>query len=59
MTLTPERWQRARDVLHEAMEMDAAHRSAFLDSQCDSDPSLRVEFERTARRRRRDRPQFS
>ena len=44
MTLTPERWQRARDVLHEAMEMGQSDRSAFLDSQCASDPSLRVEL---------------
>ncbi len=44
MTLTPERWQRARDVLHEAMEMDAVHRSVFLDSQCAGDLSLRAEL---------------
>ena len=44
MTLTPERWQRARDVLHEAMQMDEGERSDFLDSQCASDPSLRVEL---------------
>jgi len=44
MTFTPERWQKARDVLHEAMEMDEGDRSAFLDSQCASDPSLRVEL---------------
>jgi serine/threonine protein kinase len=44
MTLTPKRWQKARDVLHEAMEMDEGDRSAFLDSQCASDPSLRVEL---------------
>ena len=44
MTLTPERWQRARDVLHEAMQMDEAERSDFLDSQCASDPSLRAEL---------------
>ena len=44
MTLTPERWQRARDVLHEAMQMDEQERSAFLDSQCTNDPSLRVEL---------------
>ena len=44
MTLTPERWQRARDVLHEAMEMDDEDRSAYLDSQCASDPSLRAEL---------------
>ena len=45
MTLTPERWKRARDVLHEAMQMDEEERSDFLDSQCASDPSLRVELE--------------
>jgi serine/threonine protein kinase len=44
MTLTPERWQRARDVLHEAMEMEEEDRSEFLDSQCASDPSLRAEL---------------
>src|SRR6516165_6619305 len=44
MTLTPERWQRARDVLHEAMEMEEEDRSDFLDSQCASDPSLRAEL---------------
>jgi len=44
MTLTPERWQRARDVLHEAMQMDAADRSAFLDRQSAADPSLRAEL---------------
>src|SRR5215469_3073846 len=44
MTLTPERWQRARDVLHEAMQMEEEERSDFLDSQCASDPSLRAEL---------------
>jgi len=44
MTLTPERWRRARDVLHQAMQMDEEKRSGFLDSQCASDPSLRVEL---------------
>src|SRR5215469_10143624 len=44
MSLTPGRWQRARDVLHEAMEMDERERSVFLDSQCASDPSLRAEL---------------
>ena len=44
MTLTPERWQKARDVLHEAMQMEKTDRSAFLDSQCASDPSLRIEL---------------
>src|SRR5215469_3075217 len=44
MTLTPERWRRARDVLHEAMQLKETERSDFLDSQCASDPSLCVEL---------------
>jgi len=42
--MTPERWEKVREVLHEAMEMDERERSAFLDSQCARDPSLRVEL---------------
>ena len=42
--MKPDRWRQVRDVLHEAMQMDEAERSAFLDSQCASDPSLRVEL---------------
>ena len=42
--MKPERWQQVREVLHEAMQMDEAERSAFLDSQCATDPSLRVEL---------------
>ncbi len=30
----PTNGQRARDVLHEAMQIDEAARSAFLNSQC-------------------------
>ena len=44
MTLPPERWQKARDILHETMQMDGEERSAFLDSQSASDPSLRIEL---------------
>lgn len=44
MTLTSERWQRARVILHEAMEREKEERSAFLDSRCGSDPTLRVEL---------------
>jgi hypothetical protein len=44
MTITAQRWWQVRDVLHEAMQMDEQERSAFLDSQCASNPSLRVEL---------------
>jgi hypothetical protein len=42
--MKPERWHQVRDVLHEAMQMDEAERSVFLDSQYASDPSLRAEL---------------
>ena len=42
--MKPERWQQVREVLHEAMQMDEEERSAFLDSQCATDPSLRAEL---------------
>lgn len=39
MTLTPERWLRARDVLHQAMQIDEEKPSDFLDGQCAGNPS--------------------
>ncbi len=42
--MKPERWQQVREVLHEAMQMDEEEQSAFLDSQCATDPSLRAEL---------------
>src|SRR5664279_2765053 len=42
--MKPERWHQVREVLHEAMQMDEEERSAFLDSQCATDPSLRLEL---------------
>src|SRR5215472_3446568 len=46
MALTPERWKRARDVLHEARQMDEKERTAFLDRQCNGDSKLRDEVEK-------------
>ena len=43
--MTPERWQRIRELLHGAMELAAAERSVFLDSKCSNDPVLRREVE--------------
>jgi len=43
--LTPERWQRVRDVLEQAMELAPEKRSRFLDVACSSDPSLRSEVQ--------------
>ena len=43
--MTPEQWQRVRDVLAEALERKPEHRPAFLDRAC-PEPALRQEVER-------------
>jgi serine/threonine protein kinase/Tol biopolymer transport system component len=43
--MTPERWQQIRGVLEEALELAPEQRSAFLQRNCSSDPSLRQEVE--------------
>lgn len=42
--MTPEEWQRIRPILESALELDSAHRTAFLDGAC-ADLSLRREVE--------------
>jgi len=43
--MTPERWQQIRELLHGAMQIPVAERSAFLDSKCSNDPTLRKEVQ--------------
>lgn len=43
--LTPERWQKVRDVLEQALELAPEKRSRFLDVACSSDPTLRGEVQ--------------
>lgn len=43
--MTPERWQRIRDVLCDALEVAPEQRSAFLDGACVADSDLRSEVE--------------
>src|SRR5215467_7128570 len=43
--MTPERWQQLRDVLEKTLELAPSDRSAFLNSACSSDQSLRQEVE--------------
>jgi eukaryotic-like serine/threonine-protein kinase len=43
--LTPERWQKVRDVLEEAMELAPDKRSHFVNVACSSDPALRSEVQ--------------
>jgi serine/threonine protein kinase len=42
--MTPEEWQRVRPILESALELDSAHRPAYLDGAC-ADRSLRREVE--------------
>ena len=43
--MTPERWQQIKGVLDQALELNPAERSAFLNQACDGDQSLRQEVE--------------
>ncbi len=45
MNLTPERWQKIKGVLYEALEVSPEQRSEFLDRACSGDDSLRREVE--------------
>ena len=45
MSMTPERWQKIREVLEQALELAPGERSAFLNRACSSDQSLRREVE--------------
>src|SRR5262245_50465484 len=43
--MKPERWQQIDKLLGEALERQAAERSAFLDEACAGDPELRQKVE--------------
>jgi eukaryotic-like serine/threonine-protein kinase len=43
--MTSERWQRARQILHEALEREPGERGRFLAEACSGDESLRQEVE--------------
>jgi TolB-like protein/Flp pilus assembly protein TadD len=43
--MTPERWQKIRDILCDALEVAPEQRSTFLDSACVGDSGLRSEVE--------------
>ena len=43
--MTPERWQRARQILNEALEREPDERGRFLAEACSGDESLRQEVE--------------
>ena len=43
--MTLEEWQRAKEILGDALEIAPEGRSEFLDQACDGDPALRAEVE--------------
>jgi len=43
--MTPERWEKVRDVLGQVLELAPDRRSPFLENACANDPSLRSEVE--------------
>src|SRR5215831_1580853 len=43
--ITPERWQRIKEVFGAALELEPCERSAFLQCTCGPDESLRAEVE--------------
>ena len=44
-SITPERWQKIKDILQSCLELPAADRSLFLDEACDGDDGIRGEVE--------------
>jgi hypothetical protein len=43
--VTPERWQRVKEVVEAAWEQDASERGGFMDQACANDPEMRSEVE--------------
>jgi hypothetical protein len=43
--MNPERWQRVKEILNEALDRDPETRGAFLDEKCHADKELRGEVE--------------
>ncbi len=56
--MTPERWEKIKDVLGTALELPDDDRPMYLDQQCGSDASLRDEIEILLRGERNVEPQF-
>ena len=43
--MTAQTWERVKEVLHQAMQLEPEQRSGFLDQACSSDAELRAEVE--------------
>src|SRR5215813_2739265 len=44
-TMTPERWQKVKEIFHAALDKPAAERMAFVAKKCDGDAELRQQVE--------------
>src|SRR5262245_6244856 len=44
--MTPERWERIRELFHATIERNADERAVYLADACATDPSLRMEVEK-------------
>src|SRR6476661_993514 len=45
LLMTPERWQQVKELFHEALVCEPAHREEFLVAKCAGDKPLRTEVE--------------
>jgi hypothetical protein len=43
--VTPERWQKVKEIFHSALQQESAQRSVFISSACGDDAGLRREVE--------------
>src|SRR5438876_6441798 len=43
--MTPERWQKVKDVFQDALDRESSQRALFLEEVCLGDPELRAEVE--------------
>jgi len=43
--MTPERWEKIKDLLGNALELRPEERDGYLDRSCDGDPALREEVQ--------------
>jgi eukaryotic-like serine/threonine-protein kinase len=44
--MTPENWQRVKEILGNALDLDPGQRAAYLDKACDGETDVRSEVER-------------
>jgi eukaryotic-like serine/threonine-protein kinase len=56
--MTPERWERVKEVLAAALDLPSVDRASFLDEQCNGDDSLRGEIDLLLRREQEAGPGF-